>query len=150
MITISTAIHIDAPARRTWELLTDFDLYPHWNPLVRRINGTLAPGERLELVMELPEIPPFRLHPVIETMTPDRKLAWQSRLAIPGILSWRYCFLIEQLTPEQQRFSQVMTFTGLLAPLFAPVMRRFLLAGAEQMNRALRKWAGKEVQCLRC
>lgn len=150
MIEISTTIQIDAPARRTWELLTDFALYPHWNPLVRRISGALARGERLELLMELPEIPPFRLHPVIETLVPDRELAWLSRLAIPGILSWRYCFLVEELTPEQQRFSQVMTFAGLLAPLFAPIMRRFLLAGAEQMNRALRKWAGKEVQCLRC
>ena len=45
MLAISTAIDIDAPAARVWDVLTDFAAYPRWNPFIRRVGpGQGGPG----------------------------------------------------------------------------------------------------------
>jgi uncharacterized protein YndB with AHSA1/START domain len=51
---LHTQIEIDAPAKRVWELLTDFASYPQWNPFIRHISGRLTPGSASKHVSSLP------------------------------------------------------------------------------------------------
>ena len=44
-------IVIDASPSRVWEISSDFDTYPEWNPFVRRI---ISVGERLEVDLQPP------------------------------------------------------------------------------------------------
>jgi len=38
---------IDASAERVWSILTDASRYPEWEPNVVRIDGKIAPGEKI-------------------------------------------------------------------------------------------------------
>ena len=54
MKTLHTAIEIAASPEDVWAVLADLDNYPHWNPFIPRIAGTLAAGERLEVRLAPP------------------------------------------------------------------------------------------------
>ena len=36
---LNSEIEIDASAERVWQLLTDLDRFPQWNPFIRSITG---------------------------------------------------------------------------------------------------------------
>ncbi len=46
---IYTQIQIDAPPERVWAHLVDCGRYERWNPFIRKIEGTLAPGSVLSV-----------------------------------------------------------------------------------------------------
>src|SRR2546422_9293011 len=51
MLELRTDIEIDAPVERVWEVLTDFDRFPDWNPFIRRIPGNAQVGSRLDVFL---------------------------------------------------------------------------------------------------
>ena len=38
-------IEINAPPSRVWQVLTDFEKYPTWNPFIKKITGIPAKNE---------------------------------------------------------------------------------------------------------
>lgn len=51
---LRSEIDIGAPAERVWEVLTDFEALPEWNPFLIRASGRLVEGERIEVVLQPP------------------------------------------------------------------------------------------------
>ena len=41
-------IEIQATAERVWQLLTDFERFPQWNPFIRQVKGQAKVGAKLE------------------------------------------------------------------------------------------------------
>jgi uncharacterized protein YndB with AHSA1/START domain len=39
---IITEIEIDASPSQVWQVLTDFEKYPTWNPFIKKISGIAA------------------------------------------------------------------------------------------------------------
>jgi hypothetical protein len=147
---VRTEITIEAPVERIWELLADFDLYPHWNPLFQRATGRLNDGEQLELVVTLPEIPPFVVSPVLLAVEPGSGFCWQHTLLF-GAFTWKYCVELEILAPDRLKFVQSSRFGGILAPFFKLGLGTSVAGGLGQMNQAIRRWGEKgNIQCLKC
>jgi hypothetical protein len=138
---LHTQIEIDAPAKRVWELLTDFASYPQWNPFIRHISGRLAPGERLQARLEPPGGRAMTFKPKILTVEPNRELRWLGHLLVPGIFDGEHSFIIEPLEEDRVRFLQREAFSGLLVPLFARSLETNTQQGLEEMNRALKERA---------
>ncbi len=149
-MTLQAEVQIAAPAGRIWELLADGASYASWNPMVRWGAGILTVGSRVELIITLPEIPPFTLHPTFLTFVPQREIGWRHRLPVPGLASWTQSFTLEQLSPEVQRVSQRVSLGGLLAPLYKLALGRMIQHGLDESNAALHRWAQKEIRCHRC
>jgi len=151
MSEVRTEITIEAPVERIWELLTDFGLYPHWNPLFQRATGRMHAGEQLELVVSLPEIGPFVVRPKMLAVEPEARFCWQHTLLFAGIFTWKYCAELEILAPNRLKYIQSSEFGGILAPLFNLGLRASVAGGLGQMNEAIRRWGEKgNIQCLRC
>jgi hypothetical protein len=146
---IDTTIDIQSPPERIWELLTAFRLYDHWNPMIPKAEGVAVEQGVLVMVIKLPEVGEFTLKPVIVRLASNREITWKSRLRVPGILAWEHSFLIEP-AGDRIRLHQKLRFSGILAPLFVLVMKRFLEPAAAQLNSSLRKWGEKEVRCMKC
>jgi hypothetical protein len=138
---LHTQIEIDAPAKRVWELLTDFASYPQWNPCIRYISGQPAPGERLQARLEPPGGRTMTFKPKVLTAEPNRELRWLGHLLVPGVFDGEHSFTIEPLEENRVRFIQREAFEGLLVPLFARSLETNTQRGFEEMNHALKERA---------
>ena len=58
MPTIETTESIDASPERVWQVLTDLESYPEWNPFIIEGSGEIHRGSRLKLRMQPPGAKP--------------------------------------------------------------------------------------------
>ncbi|HJV34511.1 SRPBCC domain-containing protein [Geomonas sp.] len=151
MTELRTEIALKAPAERLWELLSDFTLYPQWNPLIVQAQGEATEGTRLEMTVQLPAIPPFPIKPTLLCADPQCRLLWRHSLAFPALMCWSYGLELEQLDQGRLKLVQKSTFGGLLGPLFTFALRRSVEQGMSEFNKAVARWGEQgNVRCLRC
>lgn len=132
MRSITSEIEIAAPAAAVWSVLTDFPSYPEWNPFIRRLEGALVVGGRLEVVLQPDGKGPTTLRPTVEELVPGRSFSWLGHVLMPGVLDGRHQFEIVSAGPDASRFVQSESFTGMLAPLFGSTY-----AAAERSFKAM-------------
>ena len=137
MLELRTDIEIDAPVERVWEVLTDFDRFPDWNPFIRRIHGKAQVGSRLDVFLGASGTRGMRFRPTVTKVVPNRELRWLGRLGLPRLFDGEHIFQIEPLGPTRARFIQRERFRGLLVPLMARSLNRDARRGFEEMNHAL-------------
>jgi hypothetical protein len=134
---LRSEIEIAAPPERVWEVLTDFDRYPGWNPFMRSVVGRCALGSRLTVRIEPPGARGMTFKPTIRTLTATREIRWLGRLLVPGLFDGEHRLAIEPLEGGRTRFVQSERFSGLLVGLFAKTLAA-TQRGFEQMNAALK------------
>jgi hypothetical protein len=140
MAHLRTEVHIDASPERVWEVLADFAAYPSWNPFIRRIEGTLAEGERLVVRIEPPGGMGMTLRPTVLSATPIREFRWLGHLLVPGLFDGEHSFQLEK-DGQGVRLVHAETFRGALVPLFRRSLDGSVRAGFEAMNAALKERA---------
>jgi hypothetical protein len=109
----STAL-IEASPAAIWEILTDAHGYPTWNPSVDRVEGTIAPGETIKVLVK---VNPGRAFPVkVTEFTPAEKMVWSGGMPL-GLFKGVRTYT---LTPEGNgatRFTMREEYTGPLLPM---------------------------------
>jgi hypothetical protein len=114
IVTVSSTV--DAPKREVWAVLTEFDDYDQWNPVITSASGEPRVGAELDLELTLPGSEPEELDAEVLIARGERKLRWQDRLVLPGVRDWEYEFVLEPLGPGRVEVVQVLHSEGLLAP----------------------------------
>lgn len=135
---LRSEIEIDAPADKVWRTLTDFPSFPGWNPFIRRAEGELTAGSRLEVSIQPSGTKGMTFRPTVLSVEPNRELRWLGRLLIPGLFDGEHIFEIEPAGMDRVRFTQREVFRGLFVPLLARSLDRDTRRGFEEMNRALK------------
>jgi hypothetical protein len=140
MTTIETQIVIDAPPLKVWGILTDFPAMPTWNPFIRTISGTPAPGDSLVVQIAPPGQSAMTFKPTVLIATPERELRWLGTFMGRWIFAGEHYFVLDQVSPGTTHLTHGERFSGLLRPL---IMRRQMLAATKQgfvaMNEALKR-----------
>jgi hypothetical protein len=131
-------IEINATQERVWQLLTDFDRFPQWNPFIRRVEGKAEVGAKLEVHIQPSGARGMTFKPTVLTAEPFRELRWLGRMIMPGLFDGEHKFTVEPLGENQVRFIQQEMFTGILVPLLASSLDKDTLRGFDEMNRALK------------
>jgi hypothetical protein len=134
---LRSEIEIDAPPERVWAVVTEFAAYPEWNPFIRRIDGELRVGARLEVRIEPPGARATTFKPTVRAVESDRELRWLGRLLVPGIFDGEHSLLIEPREGGRSRFVQSERFSGVLVGPFKGMLAK-TEGGFEQMNAALK------------
>ncbi len=49
---IKTEVVINAKPEEIWNVLTDFEKYPEWNPFIKSISGAHEEGEQLAIKVQ--------------------------------------------------------------------------------------------------
>ncbi len=110
---ISTTIQ--ASPERIWELLTNTANLPKWNSTISSIEGKIAAGEKIKLVVKAAPERVFNL--TISEFTPAKRLAWRDGMApmFAGVRTYT-------LTPQPDHstnFEMVEVLSGLMLPMIA-------------------------------
>jgi hypothetical protein len=105
---------IAASPQAVWAILTDASSYAEWDSGVQRVEGRIAPGERIKVVSEAN---PGRAFPLkITAFEPGRAMTWTGGMPL-GLFKGVRTFA---LTPEDggaTRFTMREEYTGPLLPL---------------------------------
>jgi hypothetical protein len=104
---------IDAPPDQVWAILTDAPAYPQWDSGVQKVDGRIAPGEKIKVVSEAN---PGRAFPVkVSQFEPAKRMVWSGGMPL-GLFKGVRTFT---LAPEGAgtRFAVREEYTGPLLPL---------------------------------
>jgi hypothetical protein len=127
-----------APASEVWRWFTAFDSFPDWNPFIRKAEGTLRIGSKLDIRLRLGErIISFR--PEVTALDPAREVRWKTRVLLPGLFDVDRRFTIDSTSAQQTTFVQEETNSGLLVPIAYALahMEEDLRTGFRDFSEAL-------------
>ena len=136
-----TEINIYAPAERIWNILTDFESYPHWNRHILKLEGEPRLAERLTMTVRTSDGKEMCFKPRVTSCDTHKELRMQERLLIPGLFDGTWLFRIEPLGEDGVRFMHVQTYSGILSPLFAKELHNGISPGMRGMNFFLKRLA---------
>ena len=138
MRVIAAETTIEAPASVVWEVVSDLDAYPDWNPFLTSVTGKLSEGERLEVFIKPPRARGTYINPTVVLAEENTGFSWRSSMLFPGLCDQEHYFIIDEIDAERCRFVQGQEVTGIFS---IPIL--WLIAGAtrrgiERMNEALK------------
>lgn len=133
---LRSAVEVAAPADRVWEVLTDWEAFPDWNPFIVGAEGNPVVGRRIRIRLRIGgRVMPLR--PRVTLVEAPRELRWLARLGLPGVFDVDRRFRIVPTGGQRCRFEQYEHATGLLAPVLMALLGRPILAGYRAHERAL-------------
>ena len=113
---------IRAPAETIWGIVTDAPAYPDWDSGVERIEGRIAPGEKIKVFSEMN---PGRGFPVkVTEFEPTRRMTWTGGMPL-GLFKGVRTFTLDPGPDSTTRFEMRETFSGPLLPLMRRSMPDF-------------------------
>ncbi len=136
----SIKIEIDAPVSRVWDILTDLEAYPRWNPFTYRVESSLVVGEPALLYVRMSPTHE-RLQPeIVTSCIPQKQLSWRSNTPA-FILRANRLQVVEAIDASHTRYYTHETFSGLLEPLVMRLYRRDVERGFNAVCHALKAYA---------
>ena len=114
--TVNESVVVDASRERVWEVLADLDSYREWNPVITRASGEVRPGATVTIRLEEPGAEPEEIRAELGIARFERKLRWQTRMLVPGLLDREQEIKLEKLGPRRVRVLLQDRLEGVLAP----------------------------------
>jgi hypothetical protein len=139
---IVTEIDINAPSSKVWQVLTDFEKHPSWNPFIKKITGKPVKDAKLEVHMPDPQGGTMVFSPTVLAAEPNRELRWLGK-SEGDVFNGEHRFLIEPKGEDKVRFTQSERFTGSMVTRLEGWLDTAVKSNFEAMNRALKDRAEK-------
>jgi len=136
---LQTEIRIEATADHVWEVLTDFECYPQWNPLLSKVRGRPVVGERLHATITMGRFLRLPIRPRVILVEAPSELRWRGHLPIPGLFSGEHFFLIEPRGNGRVSLIHGEVYGGLLRHVFFNGVGRLTRSAFNKMNEALKR-----------
>ncbi|MHB1712947.1 MAG: SRPBCC family protein [Acidimicrobiales bacterium] len=121
-VTIEAVTAIDAPAEKAWTVLADTGTYAQWNPFVRRLDGPLEAGHRIEVDLQLPDRKLQKMKPKVTGVETSRSFEWLGGFGPRGVFDGRHRFEIRPVGAQRCELVQSEKLSGLLVPLFKKML----------------------------
>lgn len=138
---IVTEIEIDASPEAVWTVLTDFESYPEWNPVLE-IEGSPSEGERLRVTTAYENTRAMTFRPTVLVVDEPAEFRWRGRLFVPGLYDGEHRFVLAPLDDgDRTRLTHAETFRGALVGFINRRIGDDVEAGFEQVNEALKRRA---------
>ncbi len=138
---LHTEIEIEATSSRIWEILTDFENYPTWNPFIQSLNGNVKVGHTIEIHLTPPDAKVMTFKPKILVFEKEKELRWLGKLLMPGLFDGEHIFKLRDNGNGTTTFIQQEKFKGLLVPLLKKQLENNTKNGFMRMNEALKELA---------
>ena len=139
---IRTEIEINASAEKVWQILSDFESFPKWNPFVVKVLGEPKVDGILKIEVQLPESRKLKFTPKVLKAEPNRELRWVGTLPLNAFRGEHF-YQIESLAENKVRFIHGEHFSGWMVHLIWAIDGKKIEKGYGLMNEALKKEAEK-------
>ena len=137
---IHTEITITAPTNVVWQVLTDFNAFPQWNPFIRTLEGPVRTGDRFKVTLHQPGGKAMTFRPTCLRFDENKELRWLGSLWFKGLFDGEHIFEL-YAAGNHTHFVQREVFRGLLVPLFSKQLDTKTKVGFQAMNAALKSRA---------
>ena len=140
---IRTEIEIAAPPTKVWSILTDFDNWKNWNPIVIQASGVAALGSELSVAMrgkDGKDGPKYM--PVVTIFQAPKSFRWRAKMMAEFLFTNDKVFELEE-TGSGTRLIHKELFRGMLVPLFWSKLDEGVPPMLNSMNEALKTKAEK-------
>jgi hypothetical protein len=134
---IRAEIDIQASPEKVWQILTDLDKYPEWNPFLHHAIGKVELGAKVDVIFKS-GAKNMTLHCIVTKVEPNRELRWKYHVGFPFLFQGEHCFIIEPAGENLLHFVDKEIFTGLLIPMMVHENDR---SGFEAEDQALKSRA---------
>jgi hypothetical protein len=105
---------INAEPRAIWEILIDAPGYAGWDSGVERVEGRVAPGEKIKVFSE---VNPGRGFPVrVTELIPETRMTWTGGMPL-GLFKGVRTYSLSPQPDGTTRFTMREEYTGPLLPL---------------------------------
>ena len=111
---IETEILVEAGRQTVWQVLTDFENHPRWNPFIRSIQGDRMVGGKLTVHIKPPGGKGMTFKPEILKFEPEREFRWKGKFGVKGIFDGEHYFILEETGGNQTKFIHGEIFSGIL------------------------------------
>jgi hypothetical protein len=142
---IETKIEIAASPKIVWQILTQYEAHPSWNPFIRSISGDKHEGGKIQVHLGPPGTKGMQFKPRILVWNAHREFRWLGHLLIRGLFDGEHYFIIEENGANHSTLTHGEKFSGILVPLFKQNLLGPTLEGFKQMNIALKMEAEKNL-----
>jgi hypothetical protein len=139
---LRTEIEIQASPEKVWQILTNLDEYPQWNPFIHHAIGTAKVGEKVDITFRSGS-KEMTLHCTVIRAEPNRELCWKYHVILPVLFNGEHSFVIEQIETNRVHFIDREVFSGLLVSSQAKDIDTNSRRGFEEMDKALKARAEK-------
>jgi hypothetical protein len=136
---LRTEIDIKASPEKAWKVLTDFNIFPQWNPFIRQISGEPTVGTKLKIHLHTSSGKNRTYQPTVTKVEPPHELRWSGKAFIPGMFNGERIFTIEPLETNYARFVHKEIFTGLGVALVGSRLDKDLYQSFVNMNEAFKE-----------
>ena len=107
---------INASSETIWRILTDAAGYPNWDPGVVRIEGTIAPGNKLVAYSKHDPKRPFPS--TVTEFVPGQRMTWTGGMPL-GLFKGVRTFTLTPQANDTVEFTLREEYSGLMLPLIA-------------------------------
>ena len=115
MESYSATTTINASPETIWEILTDANAYPDWDPGIDRVEGHIALGEKVKFFTEFNPSRAFVQR--VTTFEPGRKMVFMGGLPL-GLFKSERTYALTANADGTTTFHARMVFSRSLRPLF--------------------------------
>ena len=140
---IRTEIEIAAPPTKVWSILTDFDKWKEWNPIVNQASGVASLGSKLSVTMrgeDGKDGPKYM--PIVTILQEPKSFRWRGKMMFEFLFTNDKVFELEE-TGSGTRLIHKELFSGMLVPLFWSKFDKHVPSMLKSMNDALKTKAEK-------
>lgn len=140
---VRTEIEIAAPSTKVWSILTDFNNWKEWNPIINQASGVASLGSELSITMrneDGKDGPKYM--PIITILQQPKSFRWRAKMMSEFVFTNDKVFELEE-TSSGTRLIHKELFSGMLVPLFWSKLNKGVVPMLKSMNDALKKTAEK-------
>jgi hypothetical protein len=139
---ISASATIRAPIDRVWAILADTARYPEWSPFVVAVEGRIAVGETVTLVVAMhPGKDPIRQREKISMWDEGREIRWGVVMGHRVLLEAERYQRLTRISESETLYETSDGFSGILVPIVFALYRDKIQAGFDATARALKERA---------
>jgi hypothetical protein len=141
MAVFQTTLPIAASPDVVWNILTDFERWPDWNPSIPDIRGSAQRGSTVSMTLVMPGRPSAKVMATLTEVEPLSRLCWHGNVGADWLFSGTREFTLEPQPDGTVHVTHVEDVRGLLFPVFRAVMGSAIQHHHDGLNEALKRRA---------